>query len=420
MIFQAPAAVGISWIARYLDFYIGPLRGQKSWLNAHDLFQKRVLTWTSLHLGLQLNARIYRTFCCSVLSFLWQLEEVPTDVLDTEVWALRRLVPGPGNWVRPVDLSHLQHRYGHPFNFASFHHMSLAAKLRILAYEPQLDFEERYADFVSMRASASMNRECWVNWYEQSHIMVLHRARSQAEMLGVTTRSVQSAHELRWKGRRDTHTLPLHIKTRFQSQALLQLMIAQHYNHEHVLGHKLQRWQIQGVPDGILARRAARYLPHAFELVPARVATVLFRTWFNGWCTARRFQVGQASCLFGCLSGSGDGCHDSIEHYAHCIVVRTFALHRMNMPHNCVGTLLGFLCLNRDVTDDTRTLQLLLLYAVYTATNCLRFCQPQLDPAKWHEFLRQYVHQGASQSSAAQKIVHDAIQSRMALRPRLA
>lgn len=126
------------------------------------------------------------------------------------------------------------------------------------------------------------------------------------------------------------------------------------------------------MPDGILARRAARYLSHAFELVPARVATVLFRTWFAGWCTARRFQVGQASCS------------------------------------------------NRDVTDDTRTLQLLLLYAVYTASNCLRFCQPELDPAKWHEFLLQYVQQGASQSSAPQKIVHDARQGRMALRPHLA
>ena len=148
-------------------------------------FHKRVSAWTSLRLGMHFNSIVYRTFCYAVFGFLWQLEDPPPSVLELEKWALRRMAPGPGNWVRPVDLNHLS-SYGHPFEFYSFCHTSLAAKMRVLKYEPQLNFHRLHSDLVHHLANASMKRDSWADWYESSYLLTLAKARAQVEKLGVT------------------------------------------------------------------------------------------------------------------------------------------------------------------------------------------------------------------------------------------
>ena len=197
------------------------------------------------------------------------------------------------------------------------------------------------------------------------------------------------------------------VKAGFQSRVVQHLVAAEPYNHEDVLRTKMSRFKILGVPAGILSRRATRRIAHAFEIVPARVAIVLFRTWLNGWCTARRFQQKGVSCLFGCQCPSIHDCIDSIEHYAICPVVQQFARQSLHLPDELVGNMLGFMCLSRNTDDGILILQLLLVYAVYSATNCLRFAKPHLASNTLHEFLLQFVHQGASQSSLAQSAVHE-------------
>ena len=218
------------------------------------------------------------------------------------------------------------------------------------------------------------------------------------------------------------HISPLqieqHIKRKFQGQALNSLLHAEAYSHEDVLRRKLKRWGIRTVPEGTLARRASRYIRHAFTLVPTRVAVVLFRTWLNGWCTARRFQVRHATCLFAC--GLAGECNDSIEHYAFCPVLKKFAIQQLRIPQHLVGTMLGFLCLDRDVDDNMRTLQLLLLYAVYSAANTLRFRHAGSAGISMDALLLQYVNQGASTSSAAQQALYQATVAPYAQRRRIA
>ena len=162
----------------------------------------------------------------------------------------------------------------------------------------------------------------------------------------------------------------------------------------------------------MLARRAWRNLTHALEVAPSRFVFVLFCTWFNGWCTARRFQVKQAPCLFGCDMGSSEDCLDSIQHYAYCPIVASFASRHLCLPHAHVRNLLSFLCLRSNSDDELFVLQLLLLYAVYAATNCLRFQKPHITQASMHEFLLQFVHQGAAQSAFAQRVVHKLVTTR--------
>ena len=49
-----------------------------------------------------------------------------------------------------------------------------------------------------------------------------------------------------------------------------------------------------------------------------RVLSAQLRLWFNGWCTARRFQQ-LLGCRLGCFHGA-----DSVEHYARCSRVYHF------------------------------------------------------------------------------------------------
>ena len=114
-----------------------------------------------------------------------------------------------------------------------------------------------------------------------------------------------------------------------------------------------------------------------------------------------------------------DECLDSMEHYAYCNVVAEFAAQRLHLPSTHVRNMLAFLCLNREVDDETRVLQLLLLYAVYTASNHIRFARSATTIHSMQEFLLQYVHQGASQHSFAQNAVHRLVTAAWSTRRRI-
>ena len=60
----------------------------------------------------------------------------------------------------------------------------------------------------------------------------------------------------------------------------------------------------------------------AHNLVPPCVLFAMYNTFFNGWATSHRFQVDDKVCWL-CIDCNG---HDSLEHYATCIVQwRVFA-----------------------------------------------------------------------------------------------
>ena len=334
-----------------------------------------------------------------------QLEEPPTRVMDSEAWALRRLAPGPGNWISAADLRHLK-SFGIPFDFPSFFHLKLASRMRVLQYEPQINWHALSDRLAEALSTASVSRPGWRLWYETSHVRVVLGSKALVEGMGVSARLVRTLLLGSPARFRTAAQAESHVRKSFQAAVVKQLLRADAYRHEHELRRRLQRWSIRCVPEGILARRAVNILQSSFDLVPNRVAVVFFRTLFNGWCTARRFQIADARCLFGCAYGKQEGCYDSIEHYAHCSIVEAFATQVMHLPSDTVGGMLNFLSLDRGVADDTRTLQLLLLYAVYAATNCIRFASPSLRSQDVHEFLLQYVPQGASGCVSTQKVVN--------------
>ena len=88
---------------------------------------------------------------------------------------------------------------------------------------------------------------------------------------------------------------------------------------------KLERWDLPLFPR-LRAERAVDVLRRLAALTPPRVAAAVLRTYWSGWCTARRFG-GRARCLF---CGDSDG--DSVEHASICKVLAGFGRDHMRVP----------------------------------------------------------------------------------------
>ena len=171
-----------------------------------------------------------------------------------------------------------------------------------------------------------------------------------------------------------------HGKRRLEGQVLQADFATAIRNHlhpspclEHILRSRIERWiacgSVRALP-GIACRRARRRLDIVRKLCPPCVLWAVVRTWFNGWCTGRRFQKRtSSSCVLSCQC-SGE---DSIEHYLSCPVVREVASRKLRFTPG--GLDLRNCMLLIDVPEDqeqTIAISATLLYGVYSATNHLR------------------------------------------------
>ena len=125
---------------------------------------------------------------------------------------------------------------------------------------------------------------------------------------------------------------------------------------------RLARWPLSLFPR-LRADRALRILPALRALVAPRVLAALVRTHWNGWVTARRLQHTRgATCCFGCSAP------DSIEHYANCVHVSSFALSYLRLPRPVTPPqrMADFLAL--DIPSPVAHSDVLLLKTLRTAT----------------------------------------------------
>ena len=199
-------------------------------------------------------------------------------------------------------------------------------------------------------ASPTIDHGAWSAWYANSYIYVLDRARSEAGSLGVSLELVHATL------RTNPRSLPRtdcegRLRRSFQDCAYQLLLSRDGYDAEHHIRRRLQRWLVHGAPPaGVLARRGLNRMRTFFRLVGPRVAIVVFRAWFNGWCTARRFQDRSSRCVFRCSRATAE---DSIEHYCHCPVVHEFA-RTLGIFANSPCPLLLFLALEGVTDEDIR------------------------------------------------------------------
>jgi len=371
------ASAAVELCGPYIGFQVGPRRVGTEWTKALVKYSDRAKVWSSLHLGMQYNARVYNTFVCTVLAYLWQVCELPSRILAAEGKALAMFTPGPGSWRKAVDLYNLTDLICFPVAFQSIRDAAWASRLRLAAtVVPDLHaLCDRFRN--ALRDTRHPHRRAeWKEWYESSFVSVLQRAVEQARVLDICPFTL---HAEAAKPRANRPGEQASLQSRLYR--LLLTHPVRGLNFEDRFHKKLARWKLPS-PLGTLARRARKRAQWLSKLVAPRVLATIFRTWWNGWCTARRFQkIGK--CVFGCSPRADD----SIEHYMWCPFTTQMAS-RLGISVGRYGPEF-FLCLARGMTEREVTTMSVIVYSVFRASSLYReLLAPSAD--RVHDALENY------------------------------
>ena len=321
-------------------------------------------------------AHSYNAFTLPTLSFVWQLEKVPENILKEEDRILRSLTKGPGKWRLSSDLHHLQQHFGQTRSFKSVGHVALAAKLRLFVVGGQ-NVQDRVHELRRIQGQTDyLDRAvCWNAWYDSSYPLTLFKANAHAESHGIDATSVFRA------PRRDD---PASARKKLQQllESLLLSTRSLNVNCEERLRHKTTRWHLT-IPLGIACRRIGRRLGALGQLTTPRVQSAVFKTLWNGWTTAARFQT-VAPCVLGCSPTA----EDRIEHYCRCPFTHELLVGWMGLSDRLVS-LPAFLLALPDMTDASITLVSVVVYAMFRATSHFRHCSVCPDHAVVVDYLQQ-------------------------------
>ena len=353
--------VVIDTCAKYLGFYIGPGAVDKSWGKPLQKYNQRVALWSSQHLGLCLNIVAYRTFIASVLTFVMQLEPLPTTMLDVFDAALRKLAPGPGMWATRADLCNLEAAYEFAGEFPDPRWTALASKLRVV-YTMARDCSRFRHEL--LQCQMECGRRPFPAWHDRCYFCVLAKAEAELSSKGVDWRVVSS--RLKAEGGRR--------RLSFQrcAEQLIRKTLAAPYFQDARLRAKCVHWKFR-ILDGHLEQRVMARMRLLHQRCPPRIQAVYFRTLWNGWVCYDRMKrlLKQRGCLLGC--GWDD---DSLFHYGCC--GRYWEFIHAPCPR---GLGVSTVKRSRDAAfliaselDDSEVIRLAIgLYALYRTVNTVRF-----------------------------------------------
>ena len=172
---------------------IGPSAGSSSWNDVLAKFDKRVAQWSEKGLGLQLSTWAYRIYIHSLLGFVAQLCEPPPDLMDHFRAALRRMIPGPGNWISDKDLTNLT-EFGFKVEFPHPLWMPMAAKIRVL--RSMVPEAKKKAQELREVHSNVFRRPLGSRWHYNSFATILVRNEAKLAPAGISASrtATQMAH----------------------------------------------------------------------------------------------------------------------------------------------------------------------------------------------------------------------------------
>ena len=177
----------IAGCGKYLGFVIGPAAGHQSWKSALQKFHDRAEWWAQKHLGLFLNTQVYRVYIHSTLGFLAQLCELPPDLSIMFKAMLRKLAPGPGNWLIQKDLCNLT-KFGMKGEFAHPSWMAAASKLRVSEYVIK-DFANLHKSLEQVHSE--YYRRPFGQWHYQSFVHILDKNARMMQSVGCSADKVR-------------------------------------------------------------------------------------------------------------------------------------------------------------------------------------------------------------------------------------
>ena len=358
-----PDCFNLQWAyhCKYLGIHIGPEGEKHAWKEALAKYRTRVNKFAGLALGANYNVKVYNSLAFSVLSFVSQFYRPPQEVLDAESWALKKLFPGPYNWARPEELKHRMDwfKLGHQPRDVDLN--ARAAQLRLWVNEEWFYGKEDALKMLCKHSSVNDNSSFrMLNWMPKGILGTLIKTKNEyEEALGKKV---------------ITHYLPNDKARKTQQKQFYKEVDAATWKVDkgRWIG-KMRRWNLQ-IDDFRLTSRMDDHLIRAATLLPPRVRSAVFCTWWNRTCTARRFQR-HSACT---LCGAGK---DEVEHWPFCKTVRWWATNLLNLPitmltnstnggHTALAELFGLGLLSK---DDSILVKLgCLLYLTVDAHNTLR------------------------------------------------
>eukprot|EP00973_Karenia_brevis_P094540 12423019-Karenia_brevis.AAC.1 len=297
------ASISISNKGKYLGFVIGPGAGDDSWKKPLAKFESRVLQWAAKKLGLAMNVIAFNIYIAPVLEYVAQLEEVSTRVLNSTLWALRRLASGPGSWATQRDLENLT-AFGLKFNFRTIRISAVAAKLRIYkCFEHEVIEMRESLQIVRLSESTRLDQ-----LVDETFVDRLIKNREEVERAGICLYTIGRQLSLSGCSHSDRQQKLLRDAVKMKLEP---------YNAARRVQAKIARWKFDGAPEEIAATVLQNYERIGSQCRPCVVASC-FRTLWNGWPTSARMRSmqnhsGTEPCIFGCADAE-----DRIEHYMTC------------------------------------------------------------------------------------------------------
>ena len=263
-------------------------------------------------------------------SLLWtQLEKPPPGLAERIHGMLPRAAHGPKDWFQLEDVFHLKRAYGFVGEYKDPRTMARAAMLRTAHWEDHREGGLRAEQHSAKLREAythsphfSRTRD-WGHWFDRAfvHQLAEHIRRCRPED-GITQFRVEE-HLAKSSPRPWSPQVAALVKKSFQREVTSRLNALSKYDGEARTRANLARFDI------LVRREAVRTLQRMRRLggaVPPRVWAATFGCIWNRWATSRRRQEIKSCCRCGCMWAD-----DSIEHYARCPTIISFARGRLHL-----------------------------------------------------------------------------------------
>ena len=393
--------VSIMDYGTYLGFAEGPGKGHHTWDKATRKYLDQAQLWGNQGTGLFCATAAYNTYVSTILAFVGQLENAPPHVLDAEKKALRRMAPGPGNWILRPDLEYLSECYGQSLSFYGVQTTAWSAQVRVTRMEAAssggLRVHSRAKELRQLLNTAEYmgRRRVWQQWYDQSHVFVLESASRRFDSLDTTTFDFRHSCDA-------TKKLGQKKGVSFQKSVRKHILKRNAPDAEERMRSKLARWHLPTLPR-LAAGRALDNLTRLRLLVPPRVSAAVLGTMWNRWTTARRFQS-CGRCTLGCSPTAAD----SIEHYSRCQVVQTIAAKYLGLRITGSSFLPLLTLTANELRAEPKASRLaraaVLAYATYRTTQTARV-SGGLSMERASECMSQYIKEAVRGNARSTRLV---------------
>ena len=337
----------IALSVKYLGALIGPDSHQERWASVDRKFQDRLSAIASLGLGHFFSTLFYKVYAISVFSYLMQFFE-PREWHTVQTNAIKQIVKGPRDWI-PISWMVAQvAEISPPSRFPNLEDIHAAVLMRCATCTFPRCSEINECLRKVLDCDDAPLWHPWSSWQNRSSASTLAAAASRARPL------------LRASPLDDNHSLQTHLYRILQDRRGSIHPFA-------TWNRRLKRWAMLATPVPFIRIIRGRLLHvlHSTSTVPAATRWALFRTYLNGWCTARRFQT-VATCPF-CKN-----CEDSLEHFSRCPVVREVGNERLDLNLSAARPLRFFMLEGEHLSKDQAWRHAAFLHALYRTHNYLR------------------------------------------------